>query len=174
MCSEKRSDPVTDKIGLGGGCHWCTESVFEALGGVVQVNQGFLCATPPHDSFSEAVVVHFDPGMIGLADLIEIHLHTHASTSQHALRTKYRSAVYVYSPQQAREATAILCELQQVFTEQLVTRVLDFAGFKSSDPRYLHYYKKHSGNQFCERHIDPKLEKLRADYPRFATSPASV
>jgi len=164
---------VSDKIGLGGGCHWCTEAVFEALRGVVQVKQGFICATPPHDAFSEAVVVHFDPGMIGLADLIEIHLHTHSSTSQHALRTRYRSAVYVYSPQQAREATAILSELQQVFSGPLITHVLDFAGFKSSEPKFLHYFEKNSGNPFCERHINPKLERLRADYARFAISPAS-
>jgi peptide methionine sulfoxide reductase MsrA len=28
------------KIGLGGGCHWCTEGVFESLIGVTKVNQG--------------------------------------------------------------------------------------------------------------------------------------
>ncbi|MGB5252101.1 MAG: peptide-methionine (S)-S-oxide reductase [Sedimenticolaceae bacterium] len=173
MRSEKRSDRVNDKVGLGGGCHWCTEAVFEALRGVGRVEQGFIRAAPPHDAFSEAVVVHYDPGVIGLADLIEIHLSTHASTSQHALRTRYRSAVYVYSPQQAREATAILGELQQVFSKPLVTRVLGFAGFKSSDPKYAHYFGNNGGNQFCQRHIDPKLGRLRADYAHFAVSPPS-
>lgn len=173
MRSCKPSDTLNEKVGFGGGCHWCTEAVFEALRGVEQVEQGFISAAPPNDAFSEAVVVHFDPGVIGLVDLIEIHLRTHASTSQHALRTKYRSAVYVYSPQQAREATAILGELQRLFSRPLVTHVLDFVGFKPSESKFLHYFEKNGGNQFCERYIDPKLERLRADYARFAISPAS-
>ncbi len=163
---------MNEKVGLGGGCHWCTEAVFEALRGVGQVEQGFIRAAPPHDAFSEAVVVHFNPGVISLADLIEIHLRTHASTSQHSMRAKYRSAVYVYSPQQSRAATAILSELQQAFGGPLVTRVLGFAGFKSSEPKFLHYFENNSGNQFCERYIDPKLERLRAECAHFAISPA--
>ena len=47
-------DTLSEKVGLGGGCHWCTEAVFEALRGVVQVKQGFIRAAPPHDAFSEA------------------------------------------------------------------------------------------------------------------------
>jgi peptide-methionine (S)-S-oxide reductase len=172
MGSWLRSDSLTDKIGLGGGCHWCTEAVFQALRGVRQVEQGFIRSAPPYDAFSEAVVVCFDPGVIGLADLIKIHLRTHASTSQHSMRAKYRSAVYVYSPQQARAATSLLSELQQAFSGSLVTRVLPFAGFKSSEPRLLHYFEKNNGNQFCERYIGPKLERLRSEYARFVISPA--
>ena len=162
---------MNDKVGLGGGCHWCTEAVFEALRGVGLVEQGFMRSAPPHDAMSEAVVVHFNPAAIGLADLIEIHLRTHACTSQHAMRARYRSAIYVDSPQQAREATAILDELQKVFSKPLVTEALDFAGFESSEPKFAHYFAKNNGNQFCERHIKPKLERLRADYARFVLSP---
>ena len=168
MSSEQRGDHLNDNIGLGGGCHWCSEAVFQALRGVRQVEQGFIRSAPPDDAWSEAVVVRFDPGVIGLEDLIEIHLRTHASTSQHAMRAKYRSAVYVHSPQQAHEATAVVGKLQQRFSELLVTRVLSSAGFKSSEPRWLNYFEKNSGNQFCKRYIDPKLERLRAEYARFA------
>lgn len=158
---------MNDKIGFGGGCHWCTEAVFQALLGVGQVDQGFIRSAPPDDAYSEAVVVHFDPGVISLSDLIEIHLRTHASTSQHSMRAKYRSAVYVHSAIHAHEAGAILDELQQALSEPLVTRVLPFAGFKSSRPRWLNYFEKNSGNQFCGRYINPKLERLRSDYAHF-------
>ena len=42
------------KIGFGGGCHWCTEAVFQTLRGVACVTQGFIQSTPPHDTFSDA------------------------------------------------------------------------------------------------------------------------
>ena len=85
---------VFDKIALGGGCHWCTEAVFQHLKGVDRVEQGYVSSDGMHSTFSEAVIVHFEPQMIPLAKLIEIHLYTHNSTSNHSFRKKYRSAVY--------------------------------------------------------------------------------
>tara|TARA_B100000795_G_scaffold173674_1_gene130984 strand:- start:4871 stop:5212 length:342 start_codon:yes stop_codon:yes gene_type:complete len=32
------------KIGLGGGCHWCTEAVFMSLKGVRSVRQGWIAS----------------------------------------------------------------------------------------------------------------------------------
>ena len=162
---------MSQQIGLGGGCHWCTEAVFHSLRGVQKVEQGFIRSLPPDDSWSEAVIVHFDPQVIDLASLVGIHLHTHASTSQHSLRARYRSAIYVSSAQQAHETKNVLRELQDGFSQPLVTRVLTFDGFKPSDPRWRGYFEKNSGNQFCERYIEPKLAKLRENYTLFVVEP---
>ena len=156
------------RIGLGGGCYWCSEAVFQNLRGVSDVAQGFIISQPPHDSPAEAVLVDFDPARISLANLIEIHLRTHASTSGHSLRKKYRSAIYVLDAQQERNAEAILGKLQDDFGNQLVTRVLPFAGFEHSDEQYHNYYANHAGNQFCRRYIDPKLATLRREYAHLA------
>ena len=45
------------KIGFGGGCHWCTEAIFQALNGVESVEQGWISSLNPYDTFSEAVIV---------------------------------------------------------------------------------------------------------------------
>ena len=152
------------RIGLGGGCYWCTEAVFQNLRGVSRVAQGFICSQPPHDSLSEAVLVDFDPAQINLSDLIEIHLRTHASSSQHSMREKYRSAIYVMNSKQEQDAGDILRDLQDDFGNKLVTRVLPFSGFENSDEKYHNYYTNNSSNQFCRRYIDPKLETLRREY----------
>ena len=86
---------IIDSIGLGGGCHWCTEAVFLNLKGVVRVEQGWISASGAVE-FSEAVLVHFNPEKISIKDLIAVHLHTHKSTSSHSMRSKYRSAVYTF------------------------------------------------------------------------------
>ena len=160
-----------DRIALGGGCHWCTEAVFLALRGVERVEQGFVRSDPPFEAFSEAVIVSYDPTEICLVDLINIHLHTHSSTSQHRLRSKYRSAIYFFTPEQENDIRNILCNLQSDFSDPLVTRVLPFVEFKAAHGRYRNYYDKAPDKPFCKRYIDPKLDKLRNEYARFLKSP---
>ncbi len=149
------------RAGFGGGCHWCTEAVFQALPGVEKVEQGYIRSIPPDDDWSEAVVVHFSPASIDLDTLIEVHLRTHSATSRHVLRHRYRSAVYAFDDDQARRAQQIMTALQRQFSQPLVTRVLPFAGFRASQPRYQNYYRKHPEAAFCQRYIEPKLARIR-------------
>ena len=149
------------RVGFGGGCHWCTEAVFQFLRGVGEVQQGFIRSKPPSDSYSEAVIVNFDPGEIGLAALIEVHVRTHASTSAHQFRGKYRSAVYAFDTDQAEAARCELDRLQSDFDEPIVTQVLSFAEFKMSNERFRNYYRSDPARPFCTAYIDPKLKLLR-------------
>jgi peptide-methionine (S)-S-oxide reductase len=152
------------KIGFGGGCHWCTEAVFASLGGVLRVEQGFIRADAPDDNFSEAVVLTFQPEKISLASLIEIHLRTHSSTSNHVMRRKYRSAIYVMDEAQAEAAQSILTEVEPGFDAPLVTRILPFRAFKASEERFQRYAEKNAGGPFCRTYIDPKLALLRKEF----------
>lgn len=149
------------KIGLGGGCHWCTEAVFQAVEGVVKVEQGYIASHAPANAFSEAVIVHYLPKMANLERLLEVHLHTHNSTSNHSFREKYRSAVYFFSSEEEIEIRNILKKLQQQFEEPLVTQVLAFAEFKASRESIQNYYLKNPNAPFCTRYIEPKLEILK-------------
>lgn len=164
---------MTTKIGFGGGCHWCTEAVFQALRGVERVEQGFIASEPPDDTLSEAVIVHFDANVIDLATLIEIHLRTHSSMSDHKMRGKYRSAVYVFEDVQAARAQASLDKLQGQFENPLVTRVLSFAKFRESDERSQNYFEKNANGPFCKNYIDPKLKLLRTRFPKNLKGTAS-
>ena len=148
------------KIALGGGCHWCTEAVFQALKGVTKVEQGYVASVEENTSFSEAVIIHFNEAVIGLSVLIEIHLHTHKSTSNHSMRDKYRSAIYYFSEVQKNEATDILNGLKNTFEEGIITEVLPFSEFKASREAIQNYYKKNPEKPFCKQFINPKLKLL--------------
>lgn len=154
---------VIEKIGFGGGCHWCTEAVFASLKGVAKVDQGWISSEPPHDTLSEAVLVHFDPSIINLSVLIEIHLLTHASTSNHSMRGKYRSAIYSFSSNNQR-AQQSLETLSEHFDSPLVTKILPYLAFESSPEQYQDYYLKNQGKPFCETHINPKLQLLMKEF----------
>lgn len=154
------------KIAFGGGCHWCTEAVFQSLVGVNKVEQGFIASTNEDSTFSEAVIVHFNPEEISLETLIEIHLHTHKSTSQHSMRKKYRSAVYVFSKEQKLDAAQIIKSQQKSFHQKIITQVLDFVEFKASYERLTNYYYSNAKKPFCEKFINPKLKTLLANFSK--------
>lgn len=148
------------KIALGGGCHWCTEAVFQALKGVREVEQGYVISKGEAAAFSEAVVVHFDPEIIPLKTLIEVHLYTHNSTSNHSMRGKYRSAVYTFSNEQRERAERILQKLQKDFDKELVTKINSFVKFKPSLDYFQNYYQKDPEKPFCKTYIEPKLKLI--------------
>lgn len=156
------------EIGFGGGCHWCTEAVFLSLKGILNVKQGWIAAKPPQDWFSEAILANYNADIITLKDLIEIHLHTHASTSNHSMRNKYRSAVYVFNEEEEKEAKKIILELQADFEQTLITEVLLFADFKSSLPEHLDYYYSNPDKPFCALYINPKLKMLQTKFRKLA------
>lgn len=162
------------KVGLGGGCHWCTEAVFASLKGVEKVEQGWIASKEPYEAFSEAVVVTYDPATITLADLIEIHVHTHASTANHSMRQKYRSAVYSFTAQDAAEARTILQQLQPQFEKPFVTMILPFVQFRLSVPEQLNYYYSDKEKPFCKLYIHPKIQLLRKKFARLATDSSSL
>ena len=155
------------KIGFGGGCHWCTEAVFQSLRGVSKVAQGFIKSVPPNDAFSEAVVVNFAPEIIPVGVLIDVHLRTHASTSLHKMRGKYRSAIYVYSDEQADRVLNYIRSVQNQFEDPIVTTTLRDVGFKSSPEQYQNYYKSNAEKPFCTTYIDPKLIRIREQFSEY-------
>lgn len=106
-----------EKIGIGGGCHWCTEGVIQMLKGVAQVDQVFIRSDPPADSWAEGVIVHFDPAIIDIAILIEVHLRTHSPSTiaSFAVGSKYRSAIYVHDEGQRQGAAEASEALRPAF-----------------------------------------------------------
>ncbi len=146
------------KVGFGGGCHWCTEAVFQALVGVKSVEQGWIASTDGNSAFSEAVVVHFNASEVSLSILIKAHLMTHSSTSNHSMRKKFRSAVYTFNEDQAVESTNILQYFQEDSADKIITKVYPFSDFKPSRNDLQNYYLKNPLKPFCEKYIAPKLK----------------
>ena len=133
--------------------------------GVVRVEQGWVASTtPPDDVLSEAVIVHYDPSVIALELLLDVHLDTHASTQQHSWRHKYRSAVYWFEEQQPGDEKRCRDHVAQR-RPAVVTQVLPFASFQPSLPKHHDYYRMDPTRPFCRTYITPKLDALRKTRP---------
>ena len=149
------------KIGMGGGCNWCTEAIFKALHGVCILAQGGIASEGEVASFSEAVMVTFDPELISLKTLIEIHLLTHASTADHSFLSKYRSAVYYEDFHQKSAVEKAFEQAQEVVEEDAITMLLPLVEFKKNGQEFLNYYQNRPDAPFCQTYISPKLDMLR-------------
>lgn len=149
------------KIGFGGGCHWCTEAIFQSLKGVQKVEQDWISSLPPNDDFSEAVIVYYDND-ISLETLIEVHLLTHSSARNHSMSHKYRSAVYYFEAKDQRTALLIIDSLKIEHETHYKTKVLPYENFKLNSENYLNYYKNDKSKPFCQAYIDPKLKIIRS------------
>lgn len=162
------------KAGFGGGCHWCTEGVFQALRGVAQVDQGFVRSAAPADTWSEGVIVTFDPSVIPLATLSEVHLRTHSATRARSPRNKYRSAIYIFDESQRPEAEQAIARYAATSGKAVHTLVIPFQDFRASDERYQNYYLTDPSRPFCRRFIDPKLDLIRQHFSDLALPGANT
>ncbi|TCP67890.1 peptide-methionine (S)-S-oxide reductase [Sphingomonas sp. PP-CE-1G-424] len=162
-----------EKIGFGGGCHWCTEGVFQALKGVYQVDQGFIQSEAPWDTWAEGVLVSFDPAAISLATLAEVHLRTHSANGTYSPGGRYRSAIYVVDAEQRETAAQTIARFASQSGKGPRTLVLPLVGFRPSEARYQNYYRTDPDRPFCRRYIDPKLDYIRHHFADVALPDAA-
>jgi len=148
------------KIGFGGSCHWCTEAIFLSLKGTRSVLQGWISSEGDYSGFSEAVIVEFDEQIISSDTLIAIHLATHSCTSDHKMRSKYRSAIYTFDESQSANARHTIELIQKKYEAPIITIVIPYKSFKLNTEPFLNYYYSDVQKPFCETIINPKLEKL--------------
>jgi len=124
------------------------------------VKQGWIKSARPDDTFSEAVIVEYDRDIISDEILVEIHLLTHASTSNHGMREKYRSAIYFVDQRDKAHLNKILRLAREQDAQHYLTKVLPLVDFKLNEEEFLNYYKTRPEAPFCQRHIQPKLQLL--------------
>ncbi|MEP2240442.1 MAG: peptide-methionine (S)-S-oxide reductase, partial [Maribacter sp.] len=133
---------------------------------VEKVEQGFIAPKENPTDFSEAVIVHYNASKIDLKDLVAIHLDTHRSTENHSMRNKYRSAIYYFSHEFRPVLSQIMTDKQEEYSDELITAILPFGDFRSSEERFHNYYFSDTEKPFCKTHISPKIKMLKEKYAK--------
>lgn len=165
---------------LAAGCFWCIEAVFERLQGVERVVSGYTGGSAPDPTYeqvcsgttghAEAVQVTFDPDVISYRELLEIFFAFHDPTTLNRQGpdrgTQYRSAIFVTDDDQERVARQVMADLTQrkVFENPIVTRVEKLGTFYPAEQYHQEYYRRNSGQMYCQAMISPKVAKLRKEY----------
>lgn len=169
---------MTETAVLGGGCFWCTESVFLALRGVLGVTPGYSGGHVQHPSYEqvctkttghiEVVRVVFDPDIIDFETVLRVFFSTHDPSTLDRqggdVGPQYASAIFYQSPAQKETARKIMLEVQDEIGEPVVTRLLEAQTFWPAESYHHNYYARNPGQGYCQVVISPKLAKFRKRY----------
>jgi peptide-methionine (S)-S-oxide reductase len=152
---------------LGGGCFWCLDAVFRDLRGVERVESGYAggaVANPSYEAVctgrtghAEVVQVTFDPAVLSYRDLLSVFFTIHDPTTldrQGAdVGTQYRSAIFHHTPEQEREARAVISELetQQVWDDPIVTQLVPYTTFYPAEGYHQDYFRQNPGQGYCRK-----------------------
>lgn len=82
------------------------------------------------------------------------------------MRNKYRSAIYVFSDADVSQLLILVKNLQYDFDKKIITQVLPFGAFKSSDSQFHDYYNTNPERPFCRTHIAPKLQLVKTKFSK--------
>jgi peptide-methionine (S)-S-oxide reductase len=171
-------------ITLGGGCFWCTESVYVAVRGVLDVESGYSngeAINPTYEQVcsgrtghNEVVKLVYDPAVISTREVLEIFFVIHDPTTLNRQGndqgTQYRSGIYFASPEQKLVADKIIAELtaSKHYSSAIVTEVLPLANYSAAEDYHQDYFARNPTQGYCMAVAAPKVAKFRKTFARLA------
>lgn len=175
----------TEKAVFGGGCFWCTETIFKMLRGVRSVLPGYTGGTvknPTYEQVSggrtghaEAVEITYDPQLTTYRNLLTVFFGSHDPTTRNRqgsdVGTQYRSAIFYTTPEQKKIAEELIKEINtsHKLGAPIVTEVVPLKQFYVAEDYHRDYFATHPGNSYCEVVINPKLEKVQKEFTDLLT-----
>ncbi len=165
---------------LAGGCFWCIEAVFKRLKGVESVTSGYAGDGKPNPTYeevstgktgyTEALQIHFDPGIISFKKILDVFWAVHDPTTLNQqgndIGTQYRSVIFYHDEEQrkiAEESKKHLAENAK-YQKEIVTAIEPLKSFYEAEANHHDFYDKNRGYGYCRLVIDPKITKLSKDF----------
>jgi peptide-methionine (S)-S-oxide reductase len=164
---------------FAGGCFWCTEAVFKSLAGVEAVESGYIGGHVEGPTYkqvcsgatghAEAIRIVFDPAVISLDDLLDVHFATHDPTTLNRqgndVGTQYRSALFPLDAAQETAARAAIDRAAADWRDPIVTTIEPAATWYPAEDYHQDYWDgEGQRNPYCMAVIPPKLAKLRKGF----------
>ena len=165
-------------IYLGGGCFWCTESVFKNINGVISITPGYMGGNNPNPTYEEVcegytnhvevIKIEYDYNL-SLNQILSIFFSTHDPTSINRqgadVGTQYRSAVFCSQNERQIIIDFIKdLEAKDIFEDKIVTEVSNIVSFYQAEDYHHDYFTKNPQNAYCNAVINPKLIKLKSNF----------
>ena len=138
---------MSSVIYLGGGCFWCTESVYKNINGVISITPGYMGGNNPNPTYEEVcegytnhvevIKVKYDNSLI-LDKVLSIFFSTQDTTSINRqwadVCNQYRSAVFCNQDERKAVIDFIKnLEAKNIFEDKIVTEVNEIVPFYEAE-----------------------------------------
>ena len=169
---------------LGGGCFWCTESVYKEVKGVTDVESGYSNGQVKQPSYemvctgttghNEVVRLEYDPAQISAREILEIFFVVHDPTTLNRqgndVGTQYRSGIYFTTPEQQQVAQALIDELTKddAFGRPIVTELKPLENYWPAEAYHQDFFERNPHQGYCMAVAAPKVAKFRKTFARLA------
>jgi len=169
---------------LGGGCFWCTESVYKEVKGVTDVESGYSNGQVQQPSYemvctgttghNEVVRLEYDPTQVTTREILEIFFVIHDPTTLNRqgndVGTQYRSGIYFTTAEQERVAQALIDELTKddAFGRPIVTELKPLLNYWPAEAYHQDFFERNPHQGYCMAVAAPKVAKFRKTFSRLA------
>ncbi len=154
------------QVQFGMGCFWGAERQFWSMPGVYVTAVGYAGGTTPNPTYrevcsgltghTEVVLVVYDPGRIGLAELLRVFWENHDPTQGmrqgNDVGTQYRSSIYVENEADLAEAQASAVQYGQALAARgfaaITTEITRDLPFYYAEAEHQQYLSKNP-NGYC-------------------------
>jgi peptide-methionine (S)-S-oxide reductase len=162
----------TETLVVGMGCFWGAERFFWQMDGVYTTAVGYAGGTTPNPTYeetcasmtghTEAVLIVFDPNVVGVEELLAVFWENHDPTQfmgqGNDRGSQYRSAIYTNSDAQAAAANASRDGYQTSLSEggygDITTEIAAAGPFYYAEDYHQQYLAKNPGGYcnhgFCQ------------------------
>lgn len=167
---------------LGGGCFWCTEAVYLALDGVLEVVSGYAGGSADTANYeavcsgttdhAEVIRIRYDADRISLGQLLKVffsvaHDPTQLNRQGNDRGRQYRSAVFYHDDNEADVIRAYIRQLDQsgLFSSPIVTTLEPLTAFYPAEAYHQNYAARNPLQPYILFAASPKVSKLEKTYP---------
>lgn len=167
---------------LGGGCFWCTEAVYLALDGVLEVVSGYAGGSADTANYeavcsgttdhAEVIRIRYDADRISLGQLLKVffsvaHDPTQLNRQGNDRGRQYRSVVFYHDDNEADIIRAYIRQLDQsgLFSSPIVTTLEPLTAFYPAEACHQNYAARNPLQPYILFAASPKVSKLEKTYP---------
>ncbi|MGA9290759.1 MAG: peptide-methionine (S)-S-oxide reductase MsrA [Anaerobacillus sp.] len=156
---------TVEQATFAAGCFWGVEALFQQLNGVISTTTGFTggeTINPTYEDVyteltghAESVRVEYNPALISYEELVEVFFENHNPTTLNRqgedVGTRYRSAIFYHSEEQALTAEVAKNRLEASgrFKKSIVTQIVPVTSFYRADDYHQGYLAKR-GQSSCK------------------------